>query len=80
MSSPSIISVGVVLLASLACGGGGARSDGGASDGAAAGMLPGAPGVWTWVDVPGMTCDDGTPTGVAINPAPGGTAGGDLLV
>jgi Pectinacetylesterase len=23
---------------------------------------------WTWVDVPGMTCGNGTPTGIAINP------------
>ncbi len=76
-----MISVGIALLVSgLACGGGGARSDGGPSDGATAAVLPGAPGVWTWVDVPGMTCDDGTPTGVAINPAPGGTAGGDLVI
>ena len=73
----------VVLASGLACGGGGARSDagdGGASDGAPAAVLTGTPGAWTWVDVPGMTCDDGTPTGIAINPAPGGTAGGDLLV
>lgn len=72
-----------LLTSSLACGGGGARSDagdGGASDGAPAAVLTGTPGVWTWVDVPGMTCDDGTPTGVAINPAPGGTASADLVV
>ncbi|MBA3452472.1 MAG: hypothetical protein H0T42_05175 [Deltaproteobacteria bacterium] len=23
---------------------------------------------WTWVDVPGMVCGDGSPTGIAINP------------
>jgi len=81
MSPQSIMSIGVVLLASgLACGGGGARSDGGPSDGAAAPRLSGAPGVWTWIDVPGMTCDDGTPTGVAINPAPGGPGDLDLVV
>lgn len=84
MSRSSMTYLWLVVLASgLACGGGGARSDagdGGASDGAAAGVLTGTPGVWTWVDVPGMTCDDGTPTGVAINPAPGGTAGGDLVI
>src|SRR4051812_15534557 len=43
-----------------------------------AGPLPGTPGGWTWVDVPGMDCDDGSPTGVAVNPAPGG--GGDLFI
>jgi hypothetical protein len=24
-------------------------------------------GVWTWIDVPGAVCDDGTPTGFAVN-------------
>jgi hypothetical protein len=83
MSPPSLAYVWFVVLASdLACGGAGARSDaddGGASDGAPA-ALTGAPGVWTWIDIPGTTCDDGSPTGIAINPAPGGAAGGDLLV
>lgn len=23
---------------------------------------------WSWIDVPGMTCGDGSPTGIAINP------------
>ena len=43
--------------------------DGGA--GVDAAPLPGTPGGWTWVDVPGMGCDDGSATGVAVNPAPG---------
>jgi hypothetical protein len=30
--------------------------------------LVAAPGVWTWVDVPGSQCSDGTPTGFAVNP------------
>ena len=25
---------------------------------------------WTWVDLPGMTCGDGTPTGIGVNAAP----------
>ena len=60
----------------LSCGGGspgGGNRDGGG--GAAAAPLPGAPGSWTWVDVPGMGCDDGSATGVAVNPAPGSGAG-----
>jgi hypothetical protein len=28
-------------------------------------------GVWTWIDVPGSVCSDGSPTGIAVNPAPG---------
>jgi hypothetical protein len=31
---------------------------------------------WTWVDVAGSSCDDGTPTGIAVNPG----TGGDLFV
>jgi hypothetical protein len=54
-------------------------TDAGAADDAAATPLAGAAGAWTWVDVPGTSCDDGTVTGVAINPAPGG-AGDSLLI
>ena len=35
------------------------------------------PGTWTWVDFPDSRCDDGTPTGIAINPA---ATGKDLVV
>ena len=38
---------------------------------------PATPGGWTWVDVPGMGCDDGSATGVAVNPA--GRGGGGAL-
>jgi hypothetical protein len=31
---------------------------------------------WTWVDFPDAVCDDGTPTGLGVNP----TSGGNLLV
>jgi len=34
------------------------------------------PGAWTWVDVPGSACDDGTPTGIGVNPG----TGDDVLV
>jgi hypothetical protein len=56
-----------LLLALLlaACGGGSSSSG-----------LP--EGVWTWVDVPGTACSDGSPTGLAINPAPGGSV--DLVI
>jgi hypothetical protein len=33
-------------------------------------------GQWTWVDVPGSACDDGSPTGFAINPG----SGDDLVI
>jgi hypothetical protein len=32
--------------------------------------LDASPAAWTWVDVPGAKCADGTATGFAINPAP----------
>jgi hypothetical protein len=65
-----------VCSAVAGCGGGSAKLDGGNPDAGAdldavgATPLSGTPGTWTWVDVPGMGCDDGSPTGVAVNPAP----------
>jgi len=32
--------------------------------------LDASTGAWTWVDVPGSSCADGSPTGFAINPSP----------
>lgn len=64
----------------VGCAQSSAARDAGTSDGAAAAQgqpLLGTPGVWTWVDVPGTSCDDGSPTGVAVNPGP---AGGPLFV
>lgn len=29
------------------------------------------PGTWTWVDFPDTTCDDGSPTGIAVRPGDG---------
>lgn len=50
--------------------GGGARdSGGGASDsGVTLGQaIEAPPGAWTWVDFPDSHCDDGSPTGIAVN-------------
>lgn len=33
---------------------------------------------WSWVDVPGAVCGDGSPTGLAVNPGPEGST--DVLV
>lgn len=69
MAAAAVIS----LCAAAGCGGQAAGKrgpDGGL--GVDAAPLPGTPGSWTWVDVPGMQCDDGSPTGIAVNPAPGG--------
>jgi len=33
---------------------------------------------WTWVEVPGAVCGDGSPTGLAVNPGPEGST--DVLV
>lgn len=35
-----------------------------------------APGVWTWVGFPDSACDDGSPTGIGLNPG----AGPDLVL
>lgn len=45
----------------LACG-----SSGDGGSGLGHGALPA--GLWSWVDVPGTTCGDGSPTGMAVNP------------
>ena len=63
--------VAVCCLVAIGCGGGSAAGnhDGGGVDAA---PLPATPGGWTWIDVPGMGCDDGSATGVAVNPMPAG--------
>src|SRR4029078_13123523 len=78
-------SASIRLLASVvcACARGGGKSAGGHTDGGVgvdAAPLPGTRGSWTWVDVPGMGCDDGSGTGVAVNPAPAGPARGTLFL
>ncbi len=50
----------------LSCGGGGHPE-----------QLQLPEGVWTWIDVPGTVCSDGSQTGMAINPGP---AESDALV
>ncbi|MFO0578524.1 MAG: pectin acetylesterase-family hydrolase [Polyangia bacterium] len=37
-------------------------------------------GTWTFVDIAGSVCDDGTPTGIAISPSPTAGPGGNLLI
>ena len=86
MRRPSIRAVGPALALLSAAGpgcGGGAAANGGNRDGGAgvdATPLPATPGGWTWIDVPGMGCDDGSGTGVAVNPMPAGGGGGALFV
>lgn len=55
-----------------ACGG---RDDGGSTSALA---LPA--GQWTWIDVPGARCADGSQTGLAVNPAPAPVAPATLLL
>jgi hypothetical protein len=75
----------LTTLAAAGCGGSHAASSGPTDAGApdtgdtsVTGVAPiqAPPQTWTWVDVPGSVCDDGTPTGFAVNPG----TGGDLLV
>lgn len=47
--------------------GGGGGAGGSAGAGATGGTVAVPDDVWTWVDVPGSSCRDGTPTGFAFN-------------
>jgi hypothetical protein len=74
----------IVLLCALGCDRDGpAQVDLAVDDLGAAGDLPtppdlsqvdygppivAPPGTWTWIDVPSARCDDGSPTGIAVNP------------
>jgi hypothetical protein len=69
LAALAALAAAAALLAS--CGGGGAEPDP---------LEPPAlpAGEWTWVELPGSVCSDGSPTGVAVNPGPGERP--DLLV
>ncbi len=65
----------IAALASLcACGaseftpGDGGAPDSGTPDAGPATPITAAAGKWTWVDFPDSACDDGTPTGIGVNP------------
>ncbi|BDG03914.1 pectinacetylesterase family protein [Anaeromyxobacter oryzae] len=62
MARRVVVAAAVLALAALlACGGGG-------GGGHAGGPGPDLPrNVWTWVDVPGAVCSDGSGTGIAVN-------------
>ena len=74
-SIPTVAALALWLAAGLGCGGSAVPGHGNPDGGVDAAPLPGTPGGWTWIDVPGMGCDDGSGTGVAVNPAPGGGDG-----
>ncbi len=57
---PIVLSLALLL---AACGGGRSPSQ-------ALGLPE---NVWTWIDVPGAICSDGSPTGLAVNPGSGDT-------
>lgn len=69
----------VAVVAFAACGGsaGGTADGGGTDDGSLTADAARGPDAgfdlpletWTWVDVPGMACGNGSPTGIAINPS-----------
>ena len=55
--------------------------DGGGDAGSAPAQPITAPaGSWTFVDIAGSVCDDGTPTGIAVSPSPTAGPGGNLLI
>jgi hypothetical protein len=59
----------LLLVAALAIGCGSPPSSGTDVDAGGDALDVGEPEVWTWHDVPGMVCGDGSPTGIAINPS-----------
>jgi hypothetical protein len=81
---PLVFLLGALWSSTLGCGGGSVKPDaGGGIDGSVpvdAAALPAAPGGWTWLDVPGMGCDDGSATGVAVNPGPAPAGSGALFI
>lgn len=61
----------------------GTQADAGAATDAAgppAVPLSAPAGAWTWIDIDGSVCDDGTPTGIAVNPSPSAGPDADLLI
>jgi hypothetical protein len=60
-------SIGPALVLLLACGGNSPSQELGVPE-----------KVWSWIDVPGTVCSDGSPTGIAVNPGPPGP--GDTVV
>lgn len=52
----------------------------GGDAGNAAEPLSAPAGTWTFVDIAGSVCDDGTPTGIAVSPSPTAGADGNLLI
>jgi hypothetical protein len=63
-----LLAASIALVA--ACG------DDSPSDSAAPSPAPLPAGVWSWIDLPGTACSDGSQTGIAVNPGPRS----DLLV
>ncbi|HEY5926456.1 MAG TPA: pectin acetylesterase-family hydrolase [Kofleriaceae bacterium] len=59
----------VFLISSLALGCGGSSGTPGsdASTGDASPPIVAPPGTWTWIPIDGMTCADGSPTGIGVN-------------
>jgi hypothetical protein len=78
MTMPRLARLGLAATLLAACGSSAAPPGASTSDGGLADVAPlSAPaGAWTWVDVPESACDDGTPTGIAVNPG----SGDDVLV
>jgi hypothetical protein len=69
---PAVLSLGLLL---AACGSESNNPTGTSTPSQELGLPE---NVWTWVDVPGTVCSDGSPTGMAVNPGP--SSSGNTLV
>lgn len=62
---------GILVLVLAACGGGGDDDDGAGVDApdnpGGPPTLPGTPGQWSWIDVPGAQCMNDSATGMGVN-------------
>lgn len=79
---PPAVDGGVVTDLGADTDGGPTPTDAGALPTTSPGYVPGDPitataGDWTWVDFPDSKCQDGSPTGIGVNPSP---TGSDRLV
>lgn len=72
--------VGLASLAACSSTSSAVPDAGGGDAGPPAAPISAPAGTWTFVDIAGSVCDDGTPTGIAVSPSPTAGPDGNLLI